>query len=258
MRKVKETNLNNLKRNRMYRFMGDWRRMSVAVAAIAAIAAFLICGPVNAYTISAVLTGDPRSENPDNILVNVTIEVDEVNSPNVASWTVEFDMAGVHPNAKASEFYFNLENSGNKFDSGNLTFSGFDPSTWAVVSPASTVGGGTFTPNFLFEAQDTGTGQNKNPIQDGIPLMFDMTLTAGNFLISDFLNAPFSVSSDMVLGSGQLGMHVQSLNMAAGNATTDSGFVLGNYHVVPLPAAVWLLGSGLLGVIGFGRRRRNR
>jgi len=257
VRKENEAN-QNLKGNRMQWFTSVGRRMAVAVAAIAAIAALLLCSPVYAYTIGAVLTGDPRAENPDDILVRVTIEVDEINSPNKASWTVEFDMFDVHPNAKASEFYFNLDNSGNKFDSGNVSFSGFDPSTWAVVTPASTVGGGNFTPNFLFEAHDTGTS-NKNPIVDGVPLMFDMTLASGSvFLISDFLNAPFSASSDTVLGSGQLGMHVQSLNMAAGNATTDSGFVLGSYHVVPVPAAVWLLGSGLLGLIGFGRRWRNR
>jgi hypothetical protein len=30
----------------------------------------------------------------------------------------------------------------------------------------------------------------------------------------------------------------------------------GNAGAVPLPAAVWLFGSGLLGLIGVGRKRR--
>ena len=32
--------------------------------------------------------------------------------------------------------------------------------------------------------------------------------------------------------------------------------IYANFEVVPLPAAVWLLGSGLLGVIGFRRRSK--
>jgi len=232
-----------------HRFTPLFGRIAV-VAALVAVAAFLVCAPANAYTIGAVLTGDPRAQNPDNILANVTIEVDEVNSPNVASWMVEFDMFGDHPYAKSSEFYFNLDNSGNKFDSGNVTFNNFDPSTWTAVSPASTQGGGNFTPNFLFEVHDAGIGPNMNPIENGIPLTFDMTLTSGTFLISDFLNAPISFSSDTTLGSGQLGMHVQALGMNA----EDSGFALGNYYVVPVPPAVWLFGAGLVGLVGFRRR----
>ena len=37
--------------------------------------------------------------------------------------------------------------------------------------------------------------------------------------------------------------------------TENQGFIYADFTVVPIPGAVWLLGSGLLGVIGFRRKR---
>ena len=43
------------------------------------------------------------------------------------------------------------------------------------------------------------------------------------------------------------------------NGTTDTDFpVSGGTSVIPVPAAVWLFGSGLIGLVGVARRRRNK
>ena len=253
MRKRNENGFRDLGTNRLHRLMsrGKWMAGTVAV-----LAALLLCGPVYAYTIGATLTGDPRIENPDNLIVDVTIVVDDT-TPNVASWTVDIN-SPLHPNAKSTGFYFNLLSDG-KFASSNVTFGNFGASfsNWVSVIPATNVpGSGSMNFNFGVKA---GTGPPQN-LTDSPALTFDMTLTAGVFTINDFLNALPSSSSNSTLGSGQLGMHMQSLqwlNRTAGNVST-SGFALGSYQVVPIPAAAWLLGTGLLGLIGIGRRWRKR
>lgn len=43
---------------------------------------------------------------------------------------------------------------------------------------------------------------------------------------------------------------------SSGSVDTNPGFVDGRVQVVPIPAAAWLFGSGLIGLAGIGRRRR--
>ena len=54
------------------------------------------------------------------------------------------------------------------------------------------------------------------------------------------------------MGTGDLvvGIHVQGLG-----AGTDDGYSESLVHVVPVPAAVWLFGTGLLGLVGVARRK---
>jgi hypothetical protein len=40
-----------------------------------------------------------------------------------------------------------------------------------------------------------------------------------------------------------------------GTGSTETPFLTIETTVIPLPAAVWLFGSGLLGLIGFARRK---
>lgn len=48
---------------------------------------------------------------------------------------------------------------------------------------------------------------------------------------------------------------IKFLGVGAGSGVIDGGFELTS--VVPVPAAVWLFGSGLIGLIGVARRRRS-
>ncbi len=53
--------------------------------------------------------------------------------------------------------------------------------------------------------------------------------------------------------TGQLQSYIQGTAAMAANGTL---MITGNGAPVPLPAAVWLLGSGLMGLVGVSRRRK--
>ena len=55
--------------------------------------------------------------------------------------------------------------------------------------------------------------------------------------------APFTITIDTILGSQDV----------SGTVSVD---LMGTVSAVPVPAAVWLFGSGLIGLIGFSRRRK--
>lgn len=206
-------------------------------------------------SVSSTLMGDPRTANPDNLIIDVTVAFDD--TTNVANWTVDI-ASPLHPNAKLDEFYFSMVGLGT-----NYTFSNYAPTGWVVTSPATVQGGGNFNPTFLFQAANGVNGGNAIQVTNSVDLTFTMTKTTGNFTLADFLNAPSRCSSDTTLGCGQLGAHLQSLSIPQGSTsiTTDSGFLLGVYQEgrppseVPIPAAAWLLGSGLMAMGAIGRRR---
>jgi hypothetical protein len=49
---------------------------------------------------------------------------------------------------------------------------------------------------------------------------------------------------------------INALDGETSNVTASTPFPLGTYTVVPVPAAVWLFGSGLLGLVGMARRKK--
>lgn len=81
------------------------------------------------------------------------------------------------------------------------------------------------------------------------PLTFSIIGVAGD-TINDY-----SVLSTGTAGQGNVyyAAHVAGFCYGAGCATTSAYF--GGSAAVPVPAAVWLFGSGLLGLIGFSRRK---
>src|SRR3569832_1163822 len=71
------------------------------------------------FQITSQLTGDPRPENPDYLVVDVTVTGDTTS--NLVSRLVDLN-SPVHPDMKLHEFYFNV--SGNAID---YSFSNFSP-----------------------------------------------------------------------------------------------------------------------------------
>ncbi len=207
-----------------------------------------------AFVITGQLTGDVRTQNPDNLFVDVTITVNDA-TKNTASWVVDIN-SPLHQKIKLDEFYFNLAST---VDTSKLSFTGFNPTGWAINSSRVVVQGAGGT-TFQFEALNTAKGKNRVAVTNSQSLTFNMILSTGFFTIDDFLKAPLAISNDA--GSGQMGAHLQSLNASPGQS--DSGFAFGNYDAgqtptvhVPEPTTHLLLGLGLLGVL-FTRRLARR
>jgi hypothetical protein len=180
------------------------------------------------FTLSTVLLGDPRPENPDDLRVLVSITGDTLS--NVTNWTVDLDMATTHPAARLDEFGFNLVGL-----ASNYSFSNFN-------LPYTPIGGslnGSGNTSFLLTLNDPNG--NANDATNITNLSFQLTNLSGNFSLNDFLSAPVSCSNDSLLGCNQLGAHVVALTRGA------SGVAVGDYPTtsVPEPGTLLLMTAGL-------------
>jgi hypothetical protein len=197
------------------------------------------------FSINSTLTGDPRTGNPDNIILNVTILGDTTS--NLTAWTIDLN-SPLHPNAALHEFNFNLVGLFTDYSFGN-----FNPTTWSISGGSNASGSGGA--DFIFQADST-----THNVTNAVNLTFNATKLTGNFLVSDFLNAALSCSNDAALGCGQMGAHVGSL--VAGSGQSDSGFAMGNYSTtsnppapIPEPGSLLLTGVGAAWLARTVRRR---
>jgi len=131
-------------------------------------------------------------------------------------------------------FYFNYD-SALMVDSTNIT--GVDPS-WAVTEDKNA--GGGFG---KFEFRLAGTGSTRTEI-----LTFSITGIDGD-TVNDY-----AIGSTLNPSSGEFfAAHIAGFYDAA---TGETSAQFAGSSPVPVPAAVWLFGSGLLGLVGVARRRR--
>ncbi|MEN8141352.1 MAG: PEP-CTERM sorting domain-containing protein [Thermodesulfobacteriota bacterium] len=211
------------------------------------------------FTITSQLTGDPRPDNPDNLIVDVTILADTESADTF--WTVDLN-SPLHPEIKLDAFFFNLA-----LDPADVTFSAFAPTGWDVFSPADNAAG-SGSADFMFEA-DQIPASGAADVTNSQDLTFTASLDSGFWTEAMFLTAGEAESSDDDLGSFQLGAHLQSLTVPAGTDMSDSGFAGGNYggnggnggngtDPIPEPATMLLFGTGLVSLAGSRLRRRKR
>jgi len=235
------------------------KKLKSALAAFAFVVAASLPSLGSASPIVVQLTGDPRTANPDSLIIDVTITLVDADT---VHWVIDIN-SPLHPDAKLDEFYFNVDTPAG----GSYTFDGFNPLNWDVDSPATTAGGGGIA--FQFEALDPSGPPNAADVTNTQNLEFDMHLLGGgSFTDALFLSALSNCSNDVVLGCGQLGAHLQSLTIPTppGGVTSDSGFLLGTYlspapPPLPEPGTLSLLGAvflalGLLQVRRIRPRRR--
>ena len=119
--------------------------------------------------------------------------------------------------------------------SGSTSFTG------GGASPSNLPGGNTvgFNATTSFSA-DVNPGPPANGVNTSNDIL-GLILGLGSF--ADFDAVVAAVNN----GSLQFGYHVRSIGVAGGSDSYVS--------TVPVPAAVWMLGAGLLGLVSFGRRK---
>jgi len=109
--------------------------------------------------------------------------------------------------------------------------------------------------NAILDASSTGAGWTKGflgsrLVNPGIPITYDTALIADREWVYRSNGNPFGDSDDIVST-----LHTDLLPYVdSGNL----GSFLVQPTVVPLPAAAWLFGSALLGLVGIKRKQRKR
>ena len=119
-----------------------------------------------------------------------------------------------------------------------------DPMWNEVTNPSNLPSQNTALPPFVtdFSIDSDFTGQTPDaPIVAGGELDIIFNLLGGTML-SDLIDAINN-------GDLRLGLHVRSIDLGTGDSSES--FVSN----VPVPAAIWMLGTGILAMIGFSRRR---
>ena len=104
------------------------------------------------------------------------------------------------------------------------------------------------TDGIVFNYQ-TGESLNQGPAP-----MASTTLNYG-WYIDDFGDLQFGISDDGIGGMPLIGMPYDVYASASLDIGSGNSMIVTN--VVPIPAAVWLFGSGLIGLIGIARRKKS-
>lgn len=220
-------------------------KSAVLVSTLVALGLVSTSTSAQALVLTRTLLGDPRPENPDNLIVDVTIQTGSDAGvgygDHEALWTIDLN-SPAHPSIKLDAFYFNLADT----IKNNVSFSVLNPSGWTVGGLGSgNNAAGSGSANFQFEvAKSPG---NHPDVTNAVNLLFRMTSSAGSLTLNDFLNAPTSSGAGGVL-VGQMGAHLQSLTAA--NGQSNSGFAT---TAVPTPALL----PGLIAMgAGIWRKRQ--
>lgn len=233
----------------------------LALAAIGLLSYF--SGQASAAILRGSLTGDPRAENPDGLVVNVTITFDDTGDRS-ADFTVDVN-SPLHEDVKLDFFAFNLDLATLGIAADDISFTDLSPNSWGVATGLKTPAGGFGNAAFTFTAVDS-KDPKKNDVTNDVPLLFTANLPEGAYWsLAAFTNAdPLSGAA----GAGQLGAHLQSLDTSIGgdDVDTDSGMALGYYvsgpvnntTPVPEPASIAIWSLGLLGCAAYRRRMKQK
>jgi hypothetical protein len=206
-----------------------------AVVKVLALPLALLGVQAHAASISFFL--DQSNDLPDGVnYAQVTIS-DSTTSIGDIDFSVQvlssaFAVSGA--NFGMQTFSFNYDTS-LSVAAGNIT--DIDPASW-LISQDQNAGGGFGK----FEFQLSGDGSSRTEVLD-----FSISGVTG-----DTINS-YAIGSTLNPSSGEFfAAHIAGFDTT--NGVTSAQFS-GSTPVVPVPAAVWLFASGLLGLVGVARRR---
>lgn len=165
------------------------------------------------------------------------------------------DLSNLQSSAFISETDFNIDPTMNP---ANLSFSFIGGNSNANVAPGlgtnnfKADGDGFYDISFGFPTVSGGT------FAGGTLATFDIEATNAS-MAAALVPESFAFLSKPAGGHGPFyaAAHVQNTTGACGTmGCTGSGWLAPSGYVVPLPAAVWLFGSGLMGLAALARRNK--
>lgn len=135
---------------------------------------------------------------------------------------------------------------------GGVAISTDDPAG-SLLSEFGVVAGGTY--DFLFDMQQSGSGGGGIKLESWNEAGF-LSTTGDNFFAGGTAWASFSQSYTIDPGATRL--KIVLLGIANNQVFGFDNVCIDDCSVapVPLPAAAWLFGSGILGLIGVARRKK--
>ena len=131
---------------------------------------------------------------------------------------------------------------------------------------ANTIGSPMDTQLFLFDSTGAGVWANDDCVVscDAQSQITDAGLSAGSYFIavSGYNNDPLDAGASLIFPSTPFNVQFgpNDGDVLASWSRGNSGSYTINISptgVVPVPAAVWLFGSGLLGLVGIARRKKS-
>ena len=197
----------------------------------------LFAGTAHADSIYYTLDQTNSSFLPDGMYDYADVTISDNPNGNDIDFVVQvlasgFTSAGASTSDKLTlkTFSFNFKDT-LSVDVNNLV--DFDPTNWSVKKTGANLGGGFGTFDF-----ELAPDKNKTAT---LTLSFTIANVTGD-LLADYAIG-YTASSEAYFGA-----HISGYSISGEDSAKFA-------TVVPVPAAVWLFGSGLLALVGFARRR---
>lgn len=204
---------------------------------------------LRSFTALMVLASISLAQNASAVTINLVYEFDGV-EPVQTYATVDITQNGADldfainyvgnlgPNADIHEFYFNLTSPPDPVTGLAITASNATTTPYTVLGPNPSIAGGAGS-SFDWGVNLGNGSANGNLQMATFTLSADQALSVGDL---------FETSSPNNTPPVNLAVHFQSTVTSPGSETIGG--------IVPVPAAVWLFSTGLLGLVGVARRKK--